>query len=129
MQLSPVASAEDATIIDATISPDGRWVAYTGSSSPAAHFIWVRRLDATESQPAGNRRRHLTLLVARQPVLVACFAGPKLLKVEIPDGTAQPVCDALQGERGTWGADGPSCSGSRLPVHSPRAGIRRHRHR
>jgi Tol biopolymer transport system component len=37
---------------------------------------------------------------------VAFFARGKLMKVEVPDGRPQALCDAPVGERGTWGVDG-----------------------
>jgi serine/threonine protein kinase len=106
MQLSVLPPAEDATIIDAAISPDGRWVAYTAHLPRQLTSVWVRRLDATESQSLSGTDGAISPFWSPDSRFVACFAGTKLVKVEIPDGTAQPVCDAPQGERGTWGDDG-----------------------
>jgi Tol biopolymer transport system component len=104
--LSVTPPKEDASIRDAVISPDGRWLAFTAALPRQLHSIWIRRLDATEAQLLPGTEGVGTLFWSPDNRFVAYFIGTRLMKIEIPDGTPQAICDALHGERGTWGTDG-----------------------
>jgi eukaryotic-like serine/threonine-protein kinase len=107
IQLSVMPPQEDAQIHDADISPDGRWLAYTALIPRGVKSVWVRRLDSTEAHRLPGSDNAVSPFWSPDSRFVAFFgAGGKLWKIEVPDGTVQPVCDAPQGERGTWSADG-----------------------
>jgi Tol biopolymer transport system component len=113
--LSVTPPKEDASIRDAVISPDGRWLAFTAALPRQLHSIWIRRLDATEAQLLPGTEGVGTLFWSPDNRFVAYFIGTRLMKIEIPDGTPQAICDALHGERGTWGTDGTILFGNNGP--------------
>jgi serine/threonine protein kinase len=115
MQLFVNPPKEDVAIRDAVISPDGRWLAFTAALPRQLTSIWVRRLDASESQPLPGTDGVSTLFWSPDSRFVAFFIGTKLMKIEIPNGTPQLICDAPHGERGTWGADGTILFGNLGP--------------
>ncbi len=105
-RLSVTPPQEDAVIQDGVLSPDGRWLAITASLPGENVTLWLRRIDATRAQFVSGTEDASAPFWSPDGKFVAFFARGKLMKIEVPDGQPQPVCEAPAGERGTWAADG-----------------------
>jgi hypothetical protein len=94
----------------ATVSPDGRWVAYTGApvfQNPLGAGISLRRLDSLQVQPL------LETIAAIPPIFwspdsrsIGYFVNSIVVVRELPDGPPRRVVD-IQG-RSTGAAWGPN---------------------
>jgi eukaryotic-like serine/threonine-protein kinase len=115
VRLSVTAPQENAVIQDGVLSPDGRWLALTASLPGEDVSLWLRRIDGTRAQLVSGTEDAISPFWSPDGKLVAYFARGKLMKVEVPDGHPQAVCDAPAGERGTWAEDGTILYGNISP--------------
>jgi serine/threonine protein kinase/Tol biopolymer transport system component len=95
----------------ASISPDGRWLAFAGARGPDnVARIWVRGIDSLETRPLEGTENPLAVasLVFWSPdsKFLAFAAGGKLKKIEIAGGPPQVICDAPFLAGGSWSRDG-----------------------
>jgi Tol biopolymer transport system component len=107
----------------AAISPDGRQVAFIAARAGATPVLWVRSLDALEARPLTGTDGANFPFWSSDSKSLAFFAQGKLRKIDVAEGPPQTLCDARDGEGGTWNRDGvilfaPSGTGGLARVSS-----------
>ena len=103
----------------AEISPDGRKLAFIGSSGPGAQLLWVRAMDSLEARPLAGTEGVVHPFWSPDSRFLGFFANNKLKKIDITGGAPQILCDAPSPRGGTW-AQGPDGSKGVI-VFAPRA--------
>lgn len=108
------------------ISPDGRKLAFVGSSAGGKDILWVRSLDSLEIKPferAENARGPFWSPDSRN---IAFFSDGKLRRIDIEEGSVQTLTDASRFGGGAWGPPrGSGEEGTILFTTGPRDGIHR----
>jgi eukaryotic-like serine/threonine-protein kinase len=88
------------------VSPDGRYIAFTGVVDGAPPRLYVRPLGGLEARPIPRTEG------ARQPFwspdgrTLGYFAHGHLLKVAVDGGAPIEICPAPDSRGGTWGREG-----------------------
>jgi Tol biopolymer transport system component len=88
-------------------SPDGRrlaYVMYSGGTRPPQ--LWVHRLDAPTDQALPGTDDASFPFWSPDSRFIGFFTRDKLKKVDASGGPPQIICDAADGEGGTWNRDG-----------------------
>ena len=83
------------------LSPDGRRLAFTASSSGRT-LLWVRPLDSPQAQPLVGTEGASFPFWSPDSRFLGFFAGGKLKKIDASGGPAQTLTDASFGLGGTW---------------------------
>jgi Tol biopolymer transport system component/tRNA A-37 threonylcarbamoyl transferase component Bud32 len=99
------------------ISPDGRKLAFIGSSGPGAQLLWVRAMDSLEARPLTGTEGVAHPFWSPDSRFLGFFADNKLKKIDITGGAPQILCDAPSPRGGTW-AQGPD-GGQGVIVFAP----------
>jgi serine/threonine-protein kinase len=87
----------------ATISPDGRVLAFVGQKGTGGSAqLYVRRLDQLKAVPLAGTENAESPFFSPDGTWVAFFAGGKLKKVAVTGGAAVTLCDAPTGRGGIW---------------------------
>jgi Tol biopolymer transport system component len=103
------------------VSPDGRHVAFIGSSPGGDQQLWLRPLDSTEARPLPGTVGALGgLFWSADSTEIAFAAEGELRKLALGTGTVLRVCEIPPGgfSAGTWSAEGTIVFASGSP--SPR---------
>jgi serine/threonine protein kinase/Tol biopolymer transport system component len=88
------------------VSPDGRRLAFSATSTGGKHQIWVRSLDALAAQPLAGTEGAEKPFWSPDSRYLGFFADGKLKKIDISGGPPVTLCDAPFGRGGTWNRDG-----------------------
>jgi eukaryotic-like serine/threonine-protein kinase len=89
------------------VSPDGHMLVFASRSVEGRLSLWVRPLDSLSAQ-----RLDKTDGASPYPFWspdsksIAFFADGKLKRIAVSGGSLQVICDAPQGEGGTWSTEG-----------------------
>jgi eukaryotic-like serine/threonine-protein kinase len=89
------------------ISPDGRYLAYTGTDSTGVTRVWLRPMAGVSAEPIPG-----TDGIVQRPFwspdsrYLGFMAGGKLKKVAVSGGPAITICDAPTGADGAWSRAG-----------------------
>jgi len=87
------------------LSPDGSQLAFIAAEPAGDRRIWLRAISAIDARPLSGTEGANSLFWSPDGRSVAFFAGNKLKRLDLPQGAAVPVCDALDiALSGTWGA-------------------------
>ncbi|MGH9311799.1 MAG: protein kinase domain-containing protein [Vicinamibacterales bacterium] len=106
--MTPVLSHDGSRIIVPAIGADG------------VRRLWLRRLDATEPQLLNGTNNGFLPFWSPDDRSIGFFAEGKLMRLDLPDGTPRPLCDAPSGLGGTWNRNG-------VILFSPAADVPLHR--
>jgi serine/threonine protein kinase/Tol biopolymer transport system component len=88
------------------ISPDGRQIAFVGTTSGQS-TVWIHRLDGRTARPLeGTAGAELQVFWSPDSGSVAFFADGMLKRIEIESGAVQTLAEAPRGMGGTWNRDG-----------------------
>jgi hypothetical protein len=90
------------------VSPDGRHVAFVGTSPGRNPQLWMRSLDSLEARPLPGTEGAGSPFWSADGTEIAFTAGRELRKLTLAGGTVQRLC-ALPDPTfvgGTWSADG-----------------------
>jgi len=122
--LEGVTMAGDANA--SAISPDGRKLAFLAADSSGTGRIWIRSLEALAAQPLAGTDNASLPFWSPDSREIGFFADGKLKKIALAGGSAEVLCDALDGRGGSWSRGGvilfvPVAAGSILRV-SPDGG-------
>ena len=88
------------------LSPDGRYLAISGSQSGATSRLWVRPLDSLETRPLPETDGARLPFWSPDSASIGFFAQGKLKRIALAGGPPQTICDAPRGVGGTWNRDG-----------------------
>jgi serine/threonine protein kinase len=90
-----------------SLSPDGTQLVYLGDASGGRPpVLWLRSLDSLEARPLPGTENGVEPFWSPDGRFIAFFAGAKLRKIDASGGHAQAICDAPDGEGGTWNRAG-----------------------
>jgi Tol biopolymer transport system component len=90
----------------ASVSPDGRKIAFVATSADRKPAIWVRSLDSEEARAlAGTEDVTDTPFWSPDSRFLAFPGGGKLKRIEAAGGPAQTLCDAANFAGGFWTSD------------------------
>ena len=89
------------------LSPDGRHVAFTGSTSPGKPTLWVRSLDTLESKQLPGTEDATNPFWSPDSRFIGFFADRKLKKIAVLGSPPQTICDTgIIQSSGTWSRQG-----------------------
>jgi Tol biopolymer transport system component len=90
------------------LSPDGRQLAFAGTSANGVTQVWIRPLDSLDVRPLGGTEGASAPFWSPDGAALAFAAGSEIRKVLLAGGAVQRVCTlprpGMTG--GTWSADG-----------------------
>jgi Tol biopolymer transport system component len=91
-----------------SVSPDGRYVAFSGNSAAGPVQLWIRPLDSPEARAFPGTNGAGGPFWSPDSATIAFVAGNEIRKLVLASGTVQRVCalprPAFTG--GTWSTDG-----------------------
>jgi eukaryotic-like serine/threonine-protein kinase len=92
---------------EVTISPDGRWLAFPGSTASRGRALFLRRIDSTTPEQLAGTEGAAAPFWSPDSHYIAFFAGGKLKKISVVGGPVQNICSAGSDRiGGTWNAAG-----------------------
>ena len=94
-----------------SLSPDGRKLAFVQSAVPRKPFVlWVRSLDSLSAESIPGSEGAYLPFWSPDSRYIGFFTdeskNSKLVKVAVSGGPPQVLCDAYDGDGGTWSRDG-----------------------
>lgn len=90
-----------------SVSPDGRYLAFSAIGPEGKRMLWLRPLDALHASVVEGSEGASAPFWAPDSQEVAFFAGRYLKKVKITGGAPQNLCDAEASPGGgAWNTDG-----------------------
>lgn len=90
----------------ASISPDGRGLAFTASMQDGRSLLWIRPLDSVTAAPFADSDGAAFPFWSPDSQSIGFFAQGKLKTVAATGGAPRIVCDAPDGLGGSWSRDG-----------------------
>jgi serine/threonine protein kinase len=110
-----------------SVSPDGRYIVLVAAGADEIQRLWLRRLDATESQLLPGTDGASGPFWSPDSRWIAFFAGGKLKRIPASEGGVQVLCDSGTGGGGTWNRDdvilfAPAAAGEGGLVRVPAGG-------
>ena len=88
------------------ISPDGSRLAFLAADSSGTARIWIRSLETLTAQPLEGTDNATLPFWSPDSRELGFFADGKLKKIALTGGSAEVLCDALDGRGGSWSRDG-----------------------
>jgi hypothetical protein len=86
----------------ASLSPDGKRLAFTASAPGGKVMIWVRSLDSESAQPLAGTDDAVYQFWSPDSRSLGFFAGGKLKRIDAGGGTVTVLADASSPRGGTW---------------------------
>jgi len=99
-----IAAPENSTVQSFAISPDGRTLVIAVQLNTKRQ-LWLRPLDGLQAQPMAFTDDALYPFWPPDSRYIGFFAQGKLKKVAASGGPAQSLCDAVNGQGGSWNRD------------------------
>ncbi len=90
----------------ATVSPDGHYLAFGAVTSDKKTHLWVRSLDSLAPQKLPGTEGASSPFWSPDSRFIGFFAQGKLKKIDVPGGPPVTLCDAPAGNGGAWNRDG-----------------------
>jgi Tol biopolymer transport system component len=84
------------------VSPDGRYIAFVADEQGRERTLWVRAINSLSAQRLDRTEDVLYPFWSPDSQHIAYFARGKLMRVALAGGAPLAVCDASDGEGGTW---------------------------
>jgi Tol biopolymer transport system component len=84
------------------VSPNGRYVAFIADEGGRERTIWVRALDSLSAQRLDRTEGAMFPFWSPDSQHIAYFVGGKLMRISVAGGAPLTICDAPNGEGGTW---------------------------
>ncbi len=91
----------------AVLSPNGRYLVFSGTESGNKPHLWLHSLDSLSTQPLLNTEGAYFPFWSPDSRFVGFFGGGKLKKIDVSGGAPETLCDA--GEfvgGGSWNQEG-----------------------
>ena len=89
-----------------SVSPDGRWLAFTAIENDQTWRLWVRNLDSDIARPLEGTEHACYPFWSPDSRMIGFFADQKLKKIGIAGGRPWTLCGAVIGKGGTWNSEG-----------------------
>ena len=93
-------------VSDATISPNGTTMLFSGRGADGRRVLWLRRLDSTEATPLPDTDDAIEPFWSWDSKSIAFGAQGKLKRIDIGSKRAQVLADAPRSNSGTWNRAG-----------------------
>src|SRR5688572_30247550 len=90
----------------ATISPDGRMIAFSGRGSDGRRVLWVRALDSMEARPLPDTDDPIEPFWSWDSKSIAFGAQGKLKRLDLGANRATTLTDAARSNNGSWNRSG-----------------------
>jgi Tol biopolymer transport system component len=90
----------------ATISPDGRMMAFSGRGSDGRRVLWVRALDSMEARPLPDTDDAIEPFWSWDSKSIAFGAQGKLKRLDLGANRATALTDAARSNNGSWNRSG-----------------------
>ncbi|MCI0587339.1 MAG: protein kinase, partial [Planctomycetes bacterium] len=90
----------------ASISPDGRWLAFVGRDAGGSVQLWVRSLETGEAVMLKGTEGASYPFWSPDNRSIGFFAGGQLKRIDATGGPAILLGDSPTGKGGSWGPDG-----------------------
>ncbi|GAC1432619.1 MAG: hypothetical protein NVSMB68_05060 [Thermoanaerobaculia bacterium] len=90
----------------ATLSPDGKTLAFVAKASDGAGQIWLRPLDSTAARPLKGTDNASFLFWSPDNKSIAFFADGKLRRIDVAAGGPETIAEASAGRGGAWSRNG-----------------------
>jgi Tol biopolymer transport system component len=84
------------------VSPDGRYIAFVADEQGRERTLWVRAINSLSAQRLDRTEDVLYPFWSPDSQHIAYFARGKLMRVALAGGAPLAICDAPDGEGGTW---------------------------
>jgi Tol biopolymer transport system component len=87
-----------------TVSPDGRWIAFTAAGADGVRRLWVRAVDSLEMHPLRGTEGADPSPPFWSPDsrFIGFGATRRLKRIDISGGPPMPICDATGTVSGSW---------------------------
>jgi Tol biopolymer transport system component/predicted Ser/Thr protein kinase len=101
------------------LSPDGRKIVFSATTSDGKPLLWVRPLESLAAQPLPGTEDAVFPFWSPDGRFVGFFAGTKLKKIEASGGRPATLCEVSEGGRGgSWSRENTILfSGRYTPVY------------
>ena len=90
----------------ATMSPDGRRLAFVATGADGKKLLWVRALDLLDAEPLPATEGATYPFWSPDSESIGFFAEGKLKRIAATGGLSQTISDALQPRGGSWSPEG-----------------------
>jgi len=105
--IAPDGLRQDREPAFASLSPDGRTIAFSGFDSSGTPALWIQRLDETVAHALPGTERSVIPAWSPDGASIAFANDEKLMRLDLRGGAPQPLADARSGGRGiSWGSRG-----------------------
>jgi len=84
---------EKSSFVRNAVSPDGRHLAFTAATGGKVQ-LWVQALDSTEARKLDGTQGAIQPFWSPDSRFIGFIADGRLKKIEITDGTVEPLCEA-----------------------------------
>jgi serine/threonine protein kinase len=101
---SSITLPENSTVHSFAVSPDGRSLVIAAEVA-GKRQLWLRALDALQAQVMPFTEGASYPFWSPDSRFIGFFAQGKLNKVPASGGPAQPLCDSISGDGGSWNRD------------------------
>ena len=106
LSLEAPARAPFASFDHATLSPDGRLVAFIAHTSSGKRSIWIRPLHSLQATALAGTEDALGLFWSPDGASIGFYAGSKLKRIESSGGAPQVLADSTNPTGGSWSRNG-----------------------
>jgi Tol biopolymer transport system component len=89
-----------------SVSPDGRWLAFSVVKEGQTWQLWVRDLSADAPRSLEGTEHAAYPFWSPDSRTIGFFADGELKKIEVSGGRPLTLCDAENGKGGTWNREG-----------------------
>jgi len=89
----------------AALSPDGRWLAFSGTTGVRAQ-LWIRAMDGTATRALPGTEGALLPFWSPDTRAIGYFAGGQLRRIDISGGVPLALADVSVPTGGTWSREG-----------------------
>jgi eukaryotic-like serine/threonine-protein kinase len=90
----------------ATLSPDGRRIAFVAHAANGKRSLWIRSLGSLQATPLPGTDDAVQLFWSPDSASIGFFAEGKLKRIEASGGPPQVLADAPAPSGGSWGREG-----------------------
>ena len=92
-------------LVKITISPDGRWLAFTAATDVGT-ALFLRRFESTTPELLSGTDGAASPFWSPDSREIAFFSGGRIKKISVTGGPVQIICNAPNLAGGTWNSDG-----------------------